>query len=88
MENGFRGVLDGWVDAVPNKLSVEQAKSGNSIPRNPILQSMAAKQLPYRGIGTGIPRALKAYPHIEFFDDPDANRFRSVILRPRSTASP
>jgi predicted HTH transcriptional regulator len=66
---------------LPNKLTVEQAKSGNSIPRNPILQSMAAKLMPYRGIGTGIPRALKAYPHIEFYNDPEGNRFRSVILR-------
>lgn len=66
---------------LPNKLTVEQAKSGNSIPRNPILQSMAAKLLPYRGIGTGIPRALKAYPHIEFFNDVEANRFRSVVRR-------
>ena len=66
---------------LPNKLTVEQAKSGNSIPRNPILQSIAAKVLPYRGIGTGIPRALKAYPHIELINDVEANRFRSVIRR-------
>lgn len=66
---------------LPNKPTVEQAKSGNSIPRNPILQSMAAKLLPYRGIGTGIPRALKAYPHIEFTNDVEANRFRSAIRR-------
>jgi len=72
---------------LPNKLTVEQAKSGNSIPRNPILQSMASKLLPYRGIGTGIPRALKAYPHIEFVNDADANRFRSVIRRPSSSSA-
>lgn len=66
---------------LPNKLTVDQAKSGNSIPRNPILQSMAAKLLPYRGIGTGIPRALRAHPRIDFIDDPEANRFRSVIWR-------
>jgi ATP-dependent DNA helicase RecG len=66
---------------LPNKLTVEQAKSGNSIPRNPILQSIASKLLPYRGIGTGIPRALKQYPYIEFFNDVESNRFRSVILR-------
>jgi ATP-dependent DNA helicase RecG len=66
---------------LPNKLTVEQAKAGNSIPRNPILQSMAARLLPYRGIGTGIPRALKAYPHIELINDVEANRFRSVIRR-------
>lgn len=66
---------------LPNKLTVEQAKSGNSIARNPILNSMASKLLPYRGLGTGIPRALRAYPGLEFFNEVEANRFRSVIPR-------
>jgi len=41
---------------LPNKLTVENIKSGNSNIRNPIICSFASKILPYRGIGTGIPR--------------------------------
>lgn len=66
---------------LPNKLTVDQVKAGNSIPRNPILQSLASKLLPYRGIGTGIPRALKQHPAIEFVNELEANRFKAVIRR-------
>ncbi len=45
-----------------NHLSIENIKSGNAIPRNPILLSYASKILPYRGLGSGIRRALKAHP--------------------------
>lgn len=46
-----------------NTLTVEQVKTGNSIPRNPIIHGFASKILPYRGIGTGIRRALHLYPN-------------------------
>lgn len=49
--------------------------------RNPILASFAAKILPYRGLGNGVLRALKAYPHIEFVDDRAANLFQAIIKR-------
>lgn len=66
---------------LPNNLSVEHIKNGNSNIRNPILASFAAKMLPYRGLGTGIRRALKEHPHIDFVDDRDANLFKAVIYR-------
>lgn len=66
---------------LPNKLTVDQIKAGNSIPRNPILQSLASKLLPYLGIGTGIPRAFEKYPNIKLVNDVDANRFTAVIKR-------
>jgi len=47
--------------------------------RNPILASFATKLLPYRGLGSGIRRALKAYPAIEFEDNKDGNWFKVVI---------
>jgi ATP-dependent DNA helicase RecG len=68
--------------ALPNALTLEQVKAGNSIPRNPILHGLGSKLMPYRGIGTGIRRALKYYPAIEFFNDEQENRFRVVIQRP------
>jgi ATP-dependent DNA helicase RecG len=66
---------------LPNNLTVENIKRGNSNIRNPILASYATKILPYRGLGNGIIRALKAYPDIEFEDDQDGNQFRVNIKR-------
>lgn len=66
---------------LPNNLTVENIKSGNSNIRNPILASFATKILPYRGLGSGITRALRAYPHIQFEDNRDGNFFRVTIGR-------
>jgi len=66
---------------LPNNLTIENIKLGNSNIRNPILASYAPKLLPYRGFGNGIIRALKAYPDIEFEDDRDGNQFKAVIKR-------
>lgn len=70
---------------LPNNLTVANIKVGNSNIRNPILASFATKLLPYRGLGNGILRALKAYPKIEFTDDRDSNLFRVVIRRAPAT---
>ncbi len=40
------------------------------------------KILPYRGIGTGIPRVLEDWPETLLLDDVDGNEFRAVIPRP------
>ena len=66
---------------LPNNLTIEHIKNGNSNIRNPVLASFAAKILPYRGLGNGIRRALKAYPDIEFVDDRDGNLFKVIIAR-------
>ena len=64
---------------LPNNLTVENIKAGNSVCRNPIISSFASTLLPYSGIGTGIRRALKMHPHIDFVDDREGNCFRAVI---------
>jgi ATP-dependent DNA helicase RecG len=66
---------------LPNNLTIENIKSGNSNIRNPILASFAAKILPYRGLGNGILRALKAYPAIDFIEDKTGNFFKVVLMR-------
>ena len=66
---------------LPNNLTVENIKAGNSNIRNPILASYATKILPYRGLGSGITRALKAYPYIDFKDDHDGNLFKVTVWR-------
>lgn len=64
---------------LPNNLTVENIKAGNSVSRNPVIASYAANLLPYSGIGTGIRRALRLYPAIDFIDDRDGNQFQVVI---------
>jgi ATP-dependent DNA helicase RecG len=66
---------------LPNNLTVTNIRTGNSNIRNPILTSFATKLIPYRGLGTGILRALREYPAIEFVDDREGNLFRAIIRR-------
>jgi ATP-dependent DNA helicase RecG len=67
---------------LPNTLTVEKIRLGNSIIRNPILVSHAAKGLlPYRGLGSGVPRALESWPDIEFVDDREGNQFKATAYR-------
>jgi ATP-dependent DNA helicase RecG len=66
---------------LPNNLTVEKIKLGNSNIRNPILVSFASRILPYRGLGSGIMRALAAYPDISFVDDRENNLFKAIITR-------
>ncbi len=67
---------------LPNSLTVENIKYGNSVIRNPILASFGTRMLPYQGLGTGILRALKIQPNIEFENDETGNQFKAIIPRP------
>jgi ATP-dependent DNA helicase RecG len=67
---------------LPNNLTVEKIRTGNSNIRNPILVSYVAKGLlPYHGLGSGIKRALSLWPKIEFTDDRDGCLFTSIVHR-------
>ena len=66
---------------LPNNLTVENIKNGNSNIRNPILASFAAKLLPYRGLGNGVRRVLKLHPHVDFLDDRAGNDFKVTLWR-------
>jgi ATP-dependent DNA helicase RecG len=68
--------------SLPNNLSVEKIIAGNSNIRNPVLASFVAKGLlPYRGLGTGIRRALEDWPKIQFCDNREGNLFQVTIQR-------
>jgi ATP-dependent DNA helicase RecG len=67
--------------SLPNNLTIENIKRGISNIRNQILASYATKILPYRGFGSGIIRALKAYPDIQLQNDQEGNQFKVVINR-------
>jgi ATP-dependent DNA helicase RecG len=66
---------------LPNNLTVVNVLAGNSNMRNPVLASFASTALPYRGMGTGVRRALNAYPHIRFKDDRANNQFIVTLER-------
>ena len=67
---------------LPNNLTVEKILTGNSNIRNPILVSYVAKGLlPYHGLGSGIKRALDAWPRIDFADDHDGCLFTAIVHR-------
>ncbi len=70
---------------LPDHLTIEKIRTGNSIQRNPILASFAAKGLlPYRGLGTGVRRALQDWPQIQFIDDREGCLFTSLVERPQA----
>lgn len=67
---------------LPNNLTVEKIKEGNSNIRNPILVSYVAKGLlPYHGLGSGIKRALKAWPDIDFVNGHEGCLFTATVKR-------
>lgn len=66
---------------LPNHLDTEQIRFGLSNLRNPALASHAFYMLPYRGLGSGIPRAMAAWSMIDLGDDRRGNQFRVVIRR-------
>ncbi|WP_346434792.1 ATP-binding protein [uncultured Methanoculleus sp.] len=73
---------------LPNNLTVEKIRTGNSNIRNPILASYVAKGLlPYRGLGSGIKRALEDWPDIDFTDDRDGCLFTVTVHRKEEKSS-
>ena len=66
---------------LPDSLSTEAIRRGATNRRNPMLTEHAVHILPYRGLGTGIPRALQDWPSIDLIDDVEANQFVVRIRR-------
>ena len=66
---------------LPNHLSIENIKNGNSVMRNSLLASYGTKVLPYSGIGSGIPRILKKHPATELINDIDGEQFTIILKR-------
>lgn len=72
---------------LPNNLTVAKIRTGNSNIRNPILVSYIAKgMLPYRGLGSGIKRALEHWPAIDFDDDREGCLFTATVHRKEMVA--
>ena len=73
---------------LPNTATIETIKFGIQIVRNPVLVSFVPKlELPYRGLGTGIPRMIEecrkaGLPEPEFIEDKASETFKVVFHKP------
>ena len=66
---------------LPNSLTIENIKLGNAVVRNNLMVSYASKLMFYKGLGSGIVRALKLQPNIEFENDKSGELFKVTIGR-------
>ncbi|QQG65671.1 RNA-binding domain-containing protein [Desulfobulbus oligotrophicus] len=67
---------------LPDSLSLDDIRHGKTNRRNPTLSEHAFRILPYRGVGSGIPRALEEWPQIELKSEVSGNQFTALIRRP------
>ena len=74
--------------SLPNHLTIEMMKSGVSVARNPLIFTFATKEIPYRGLGSGIKRVLEIAPQVEFVSDGEANFFTAKIYRQKTNSGP
>jgi predicted HTH transcriptional regulator len=68
---------------LPNSLTVENIKYGNTVLRNNLLATFCSKTMLYRGLGSGIQRSLKEQPNIELINDISGEQFIVKIPRPQ-----
>ena len=66
---------------LPDGLTVGSIKLGSAVVRNPFIANFCAKTMPYRGLGSGIIRALQEEPNIKFINEPAGMQFISIIDR-------
>ena len=62
-------------------LQVEDIKLGVSRQRNPLMATLAAKTMIYRGLGSGIIRVMKENIRVDFINEESANQFRTIVWR-------
>ena len=67
---------------LPDGMSVEEVRYGNTFQRNPLIAAFCAKTMHYRGLGTGILRAIKEGADMEFVNNESGDSFTVVIHRP------
>ncbi|MBK7701095.1 MAG: hypothetical protein IPJ39_21420 [Saprospiraceae bacterium] len=64
-----------------NHLTVDKIKLGGTNARNPQMLRFASRILPYRGLGSGILRILKAHPKTDFINDREGQQFKVIMWR-------
>jgi predicted HTH transcriptional regulator len=66
---------------LPNSLTVEEIKYGNTVIRNNQIADYSVNALPYSGLGSGLKRALREQPNIELINDIEGEQF--IVKIPR-----
>ena len=46
------------------------------------MAKFCAQTMPYRGLGSGIPRVLADKSKVDFLDDKEGNQFTAIVIRP------
>jgi len=67
--------------SLPDGQTIDEVLLGNSDPRNMLLAQFGSNTMPYRGLGSGIPRVMATGSDIELIDRPDGNQFIARIWR-------
>ena len=73
--------------SLPNHLTIDKIKAGVSVARNPVLFTFATKEIPYRGLGSGVKRILEIVKDIEFKSDDELNLFTVIVKRNKTINS-
>ncbi|TGX81604.1 ATP-dependent DNA helicase RecG [Palleniella muris] len=71
---------------LPADLTIERIMLGNATKRNPQLSQFCGKTMPYRGLGTGITRAIKSGSRVELNNDIERDKFVAIIWRDKNNA--
>jgi ATP-dependent DNA helicase RecG len=66
---------------LPNSLTIDDIKYGNTVIRNNQIAMFATHTMPYSGLGSGIKRAITEQPSIELINDVDGEQF--IVQIPR-----
>ena len=66
---------------LPDGQTLDEMMMGNSNPRNPQLALFGSKTMPYRGLGSGIPRVMATGCDVELINHPDGNQFVARVWR-------
>lgn len=67
--------------SLPDGQTIDEILLGNSDPRNPQLAQFGSNTMPYRGLGSGIPRVMAMGSDVELIDRPEGNQFVARIWR-------
>lgn len=67
--------------SLPNSLTIDNIMLGNAVVRNNLVVSYASKLMKYRGLGSGVRRAIKEHPGTKLINDIDGEQFIAILDR-------
>ena len=67
---------------LPSGMTVDDLRFGNTLQRNPLIAQFCSRTMQYRGIGTGILRAIREGAQMEFENSESGNQFAVRFIRP------